>query len=89
MQSWRKRNLKYYPEDIFIQYEKKQNCYFCNKELKKNWMEHNHITGSFRGFTCNSCNTHLGNTDKHFKYCMNELKFLFNLPFVLKNKNII
>lgn len=85
MRDWKKRGLKYYPEDIHFQYETNQNCYFCNKELKKNWMEHNHTTGSFRGFTCSSCNTILGNTDKNFRILMRELKFVFRLPFVINN----
>ena len=87
--SWKKRGLKYYPKNLFTEYEKKQNCYFCNKELKKNFMEHNHITGSFRGFTCSSCNTNLGNTDKFFKICMNELKFIFNPPSIINNLKYI
>ena len=86
--SWKKRGLKYYPQDLFTEYEKKQNCDFCNKELKRTFMEHNHISGSFRGFTCYSCNTKLGNTDKFFKICMNELKFIFNPPSIIKNLNI-
>ena len=79
---WKKRGLKYYPNNINEEYEKKQNCNFCNKELKKNFMEHNHITGSFRGFTCSSCNTVLGNNEKNFNLCMKELLFIKSLPSV-------
>tara|TARA_R110002012_G_scaffold159842_1_gene321491 strand:+ start:553 stop:960 length:408 start_codon:yes stop_codon:yes gene_type:complete len=83
--NWNQRGLKYYPADIHIQYELPQICSFCpDKPLKKNWMEHNHTTGSFRGWTCNSCNGHLGWTDKYFNMVMRELKLLFNLPNVLK-----
>ena len=87
MRDWKKRGLKYYPIDIHEQYETKQNCYFCSKELKKNWMEHNHITGQFRGFTCSSCNTNLSYTDKYFRMLMKELKFIFSLPNIIKNLN--
>ena len=80
---WRFRGLKYYPENINEEYEREQNCYFCNKLLTKNFMEHNH-TGSFRGFTCSSCNTSIGSTDKNFRLCMNELKFLCKLPIIIK-----
>ena len=86
MLEWNKRGLKYYPTNLFQEYEKKQTCSFCNTSLKRNFMEHNHITGSFRGFTCSSCNTNLGNTDKNFTNCMNEIKFIFNLPNVIKNR---
>ena len=79
---WKKRGLKYYPVNIHLEYEKKQNCYFCSKQLKKNWMEHNHTSGSFRGFTCSSCNTILSYTDKNFRSCMKELKFHFHIPEV-------
>ena len=85
MRDWKKRGLKYYPIDIHEQYETKQNCYFCSKELKKNWMEHNHTTGQFRGFTCSSCNTNLAYTDKYFRMLMKELKFIFSLPNIIKN----
>ena len=85
IRDWKKRGLKYYPIDIHEQYEIKQNCYFCSKELKKNFMEHNHTTGSFRGFTCNSCNTLIGNTDKYFRILMRELKFIIRIPRVFKN----
>ena len=83
---WRKGGLRYYPENINEEYEKEQNCHFCNKLLTKNFMEHNHTTGSFRGFTCSSCNTHMGQSDKDFRICMNEIKFLFNLPSIIKIK---
>ena len=81
---WHKRGLKYYPDNLFEEYEKKQNCSFCHKELKRNFMEHNHTTGTFRGFTCSSCNTSLGNTDKSFRNCMNEIMFLNKMPLVIK-----
>ncbi len=80
---WKKRGLKYYPENINEEYEKKQDCSFCYKSLTRNFMEHNHTTGSFRGFTCSSCNTSIGNTDKYFRTCMRELKLIFDLPKVL------
>ena len=81
---WKQRGLKYYPDNLNEEYEKEQNCEFCNKLLNINFMEHNHISGSFRGFTCSSCNTKLGNTDKYFIMSMNELKFIFNLPKIFK-----
>tara|TARA_R110000823_G_scaffold116891_6_gene240136 strand:+ start:1374 stop:1760 length:387 start_codon:yes stop_codon:yes gene_type:complete len=81
--NWKSRGLKYYPADIHIQYELPQICSFCpDKPLKKNWMEHNHTTGSFRGWTCNSCNGMLGWTDKYFNMVMRELKFNFKRPKV-------
>jgi len=85
MSDWKKRGLKYYPDDIHIEYEKKQNCYFCSKELKKNWMEHNHTTGSFRGFTCSSCNTLISYTDKNMRATVNEFKFILRMPKVFNN----
>ena len=89
---WKRRGLKYYPDNLFLEYEKKQKCHYCNKELKKNIMEHNHITGSFRGFTCQSCNIKVAWTDKYFKMCMNELNFINNKPSVynifIKNNNM-
>jgi len=85
MSHWKKRGLKYYPDDIHIEYEKKQNCYFCSKELKNNWMEHNHTTGSFRGFTCSSCNTLISYTDKNMRATVNEFKFILRMPKVFNN----
>ena len=86
--NWKKRGLKYYPENLNEVYESKQNCSFCYKPLKINFMEHNHTTGSFRGFACSSCNTKLGNTDKYFRTLMRELKFIVKLPKLLSNLNI-
>ena len=85
LQGWKKRGLKYYPQDICEKADKKNNCFFCNISLKKNMMEHNHTTGTFRGFTCSSCNTYLGITDKNFNLVMKELKFMFNLPKIIYN----
>ena len=93
LQQWTKRGLKYYPEDICEKADEDNNCFFCNIKLKKSWMEHNHITGSFRGFTCSSCNTHLGITDKNFNLVMKELTFVVCLPKIIsrlyKNGNFI
>jgi hypothetical protein len=86
MLAWKKRGLKYYPEDLCQIYEEVQCCSFCSIQLTKNFMEHNHTTGSFRGFTCSSCNTTLGRTDSLFRMMMKELKLIFNLPKVLKIK---
>ena len=80
--SWKTRGLKYYPNDILNQLTKEQICCYCNKELKKNVMEHNHKTGTFRGWSCSSCNTYKGVNDAKINLCMNELKLIFKLPKV-------
>ena len=84
---WKTRGLKYYPDDILIQLEKEQICCYCNKELKKNVMEHNHKTGTFRGWSCNSCNTYKGVNDAKINLCMNELKLIFKLPKIFRVLN--
>ena len=84
MHSWKKRGLKYYPNNLCELYEDEHMmCDFCFKNMKKKMMEHNHITGAFRGFTCSSCNTKLGFVDNNFNILMRELKFVFNLPKVI------
>ena len=87
MVNWRRRGLKYYPDNICELYElENQACHFCGKHKIKLMMEHNHTTGSFRGFTCSGCNINLGITDRRFRSVMKELLLISNLPKVFIRK---
>tara|TARA_R110002167_G_scaffold74484_1_gene208439 strand:- start:236 stop:628 length:393 start_codon:yes stop_codon:yes gene_type:complete len=88
MLGWKKRGLQYYPNNLSELYEDDNMiCDFCGKNMKRKMMEHNHITGCFRGFTCSSCNTKLGVVDKYFVMLMRELVFVFNLPKVITKQS--
>lgn len=67
--NWKHQGLKHTDEEIEIIYNRRKtttNCDLCNilfdKKNKIN-MEHCHISGSFRNFTCHNCNMYRTKTD--------------------------
>jgi hypothetical protein len=73
--SWLKRGL-HIGDDFDLIYERYINvkkCDFCNKEIKKPIMEHNHYSGECRGIVCHSCNCIMAKKDKDFQTVMYEL----------------
>ena len=52
------KNFKISKKEKEKLYESSDNCYLCNKHLEKDEkiIEHNHLSGDFRGISCSSCN---------------------------------
>ena len=84
--AWKQGGLKTKWQDVWEIYVLATNCYFCNKILKDKCMDHNHTTGMFRGVCCKSCNEKLGITDRNFRAVISEIKFINNLPSIIKSK---
>jgi hypothetical protein len=58
---------------IYERYINCKKCEFCNKEIKRRLMEHNHYSGECRGIVCDSCNRYMAQKDKNYRDVLFEL----------------
>tara|TARA_R110002020_G_scaffold35921_2_gene108163 strand:- start:7250 stop:7627 length:378 start_codon:yes stop_codon:yes gene_type:complete len=63
-------------EEVWERKEETTHCDYCHELLIKKEIEHNHLTGHFRGIVCHRCNIKLGYADKKFKKVKEEIKKL-------------
>jgi hypothetical protein len=67
------------PEELVDRYERQENCCaICKEEIKltDSAIDHNHITGEFRGVLCKQCNRALGMFKDSISTLKNAIEYL-------------
>lgn len=93
---WKRNGLKGDYDSIYNEWLNETNCQTCNvvlegKGINKKCMEHNHMTGEFRGIVCHNCNMKLcvkskNNTSGHNGISYVKKKKLWKYRKMINNK---
>jgi hypothetical protein len=64
---WKNRGIIDITYEIYLKELEKQDgkCKICNKIMDKVYVDHDHITGNYRGLLCRKCNCGLGYYEKY------------------------